>query len=164
MALDGSEQAARLAKALAHPSRIAILDSLRGGATSPARLARVTDASVSNLSYHFRALRKHGFLRLARKLPKRGATEHLYEVTPDAGALRCRTATLDAEGRAAVAAVLGDAERRISHVEAKAEERLARGGGRGASATIVLASLRASGGVKKTKARRKKRNRGRASS
>lgn len=149
---DGNERAARLARAFAHPMRIAILGALARKRTSPVRLAREMDARLSYLSYHFGVLRKLGFIRLARKLPKRGVTEHLYEAVPDAGRLSCRSVTLDAKGREEVTGILAEVEERISRVEARVAGRLAKAGGRGVPATIVLASL---GPVAKAKKNRK---------
>jgi hypothetical protein len=45
---------------------------------SPKDFADETGETIGNSSYHFRKLKKFGFLQLARTEPVRGATEHFY--------------------------------------------------------------------------------------
>lgn len=70
-----------LAKALAHPLRTRILAMLEGRTASPSELAAELDAPLTVLSYHVRRLSALGFLKLVRRVPKRGAVEHYYTAT-----------------------------------------------------------------------------------
>lgn len=70
-----------LAKALAHPLRTRILAALEGRTASPSELAAELDAPLTVLSYHVRRLTTLGFVKLVRRVPKRGAVEHYYTAT-----------------------------------------------------------------------------------
>lgn len=74
----------RFVKALAHPVRIAILDSMRESATSPNQLAELLHLALSGVAYHMRILEKCGAIELSYIRPVRGATEHFYRARPDA--------------------------------------------------------------------------------
>src|SRR5881275_3503017 len=67
-----------LAKALAHPLRTRILAALEGRTASPSELAAELDAPLGVLSYHVRRLTALGFVKLVRRVPRRGAVEHYY--------------------------------------------------------------------------------------
>ncbi len=67
-----------LAKALAHPLRTRILAALENRTASPSELAEELDASLGVLSYHVRRLTTLGFLKLVKRVPRRGAVEHYY--------------------------------------------------------------------------------------
>ncbi len=67
-----------LAKALAHPLRTRILAALENRTASPSELAEELDASLGVLSYHVRRLTSLGFLKLVKRVPRRGAVEHYY--------------------------------------------------------------------------------------
>ena len=67
-----------LAKALAHPLRTRILAALENRTASPSELAEELDASLGVLSYHVRRLTALGFLKLVKRVPRRGAVEHYY--------------------------------------------------------------------------------------
>jgi DNA-binding transcriptional ArsR family regulator len=67
-----------VAKALAHPLRTRILIALEGGTASPSELADGLDASIGVVSYHVRRLAALGFVKLVKKVPRRGAIEHYY--------------------------------------------------------------------------------------
>lgn len=68
----------RLVKALAHPIRIKILGILEHRTATPKETARELGLPVENVSYHFRTLRQHGFIKLERTRQVRGAVEHHY--------------------------------------------------------------------------------------
>jgi DNA-binding transcriptional ArsR family regulator len=68
----------RLVKALAHPIRIKILGILEHRVASPKELAIEIGLPLENVSYHVRALKDFGFIRLERKRQVRGAIEHHY--------------------------------------------------------------------------------------
>jgi DNA-binding transcriptional ArsR family regulator len=67
-----------LAKALAHPLRTRILAALENRTASPSELAEELGASLGVLSYHVRRLTALGFLKLVKRVPRRGAVEHYY--------------------------------------------------------------------------------------
>jgi DNA-binding transcriptional ArsR family regulator len=70
-----------LAKALAHPLRTRILGALDGRTASPSELAADLEAPLGVVSYHVRRLVALGFLKLVKRVPRRGAVEHYYTAT-----------------------------------------------------------------------------------
>lgn len=68
----------QLAKALAHPLRVAILGELEERTASPSDLAATLGAPVGNVSYHVRTLARLGLVKLVDTQPRRGAVEHYY--------------------------------------------------------------------------------------
>lgn len=69
-----------LAKAFTHPLRSHIWVTLfERGILSPAEVANELELDVSDVSYHFRGLRKRGLIRLVRTVKRRGFDEHFYE-------------------------------------------------------------------------------------
>lgn len=68
----------RLVKALAHPIRVRILGILEHRTATPKELAAELGLPLENTSYHVRALKKFGFIKLERKRQVRGAVEHHY--------------------------------------------------------------------------------------
>jgi DNA-binding transcriptional ArsR family regulator len=68
----------KLAKALAHPLRTRILAALEGRTASPSDLAIEVGASLGVISYHVRRLQALGFVKLVKRVPRRGAVEHYY--------------------------------------------------------------------------------------
>jgi DNA-binding transcriptional ArsR family regulator len=78
-ASDPSAHITQLAKALNHPVRVRILVHLRAHDTaSPSELAHALGADLGTLSYHFKRLETLGFVRIVRRIPRRGAIEHRY--------------------------------------------------------------------------------------
>lgn len=75
-----------LACATMHPLRLAILEHMAetGEALSPVELAALFDEPLGNVSYHVRELHSARFLRLAKKVQRRGAVQHYYRVTQKA--------------------------------------------------------------------------------
>jgi DNA-binding transcriptional ArsR family regulator len=69
-----------LAKALAHPLRTRILTVLEERTASPSEIAAELGAPLGVISYHFRRLHALGFLKLVKRVPRRGAVEHYYTV------------------------------------------------------------------------------------
>ena len=67
-----------LAKALAHPMRTRILSALENRTASPSELADELDASLGVVSYHVRRLHALRFLKLVKRVARRGAVEHYY--------------------------------------------------------------------------------------
>jgi DNA-binding transcriptional ArsR family regulator len=68
----------RLVKALAHPIRVRILGILEHRTATPKELAAELGLPLENTSYHVRALKNFGFIKLERKRQVRGAVEHHY--------------------------------------------------------------------------------------
>jgi DNA-binding transcriptional ArsR family regulator len=67
-----------LAKALAHPLRIAALAVLEERTASPSEIAAELGASLGQVSYHVRTLARYGLVKLVETRPRRGALEHYY--------------------------------------------------------------------------------------
>jgi DNA-binding transcriptional ArsR family regulator len=67
-----------LAKALAHPLRTRILVALEDRTASPSELADELGVSIGVISYHVRRLAALRFVKLVKKVPRRGAVEHYY--------------------------------------------------------------------------------------
>ncbi|HEV3229401.1 MAG TPA: helix-turn-helix domain-containing protein [Solirubrobacteraceae bacterium] len=76
-----------MAKALSHPTRIAVLQALVKGRTSPSNVASAASASIEVVAYHVRELQSAGLIAVAATQPVRGAVEHFYELTEDGRAV-----------------------------------------------------------------------------
>src|SRR5690349_12664062 len=77
------DEEVRLARALGHPRRVAILECLNAnGPMTPSELAEWLDADLSNLSYHVRVLAKAGVAEEAGQKPgMRGRPKTIYRAT-----------------------------------------------------------------------------------
>lgn len=73
----------RLVKALAHPTRVEILETLTDRVASPNWLSENLQASLTHVAYHTRTLEKCGCLELVDTAKRRGATEHFYKAAPN---------------------------------------------------------------------------------
>jgi DNA-binding transcriptional ArsR family regulator len=74
-----------LAKAFTHPLRGHVWVTVcEKGLVSPAEIAAELDLDVSEVSYHFRELKKRNLIRLVRTVQRRGFEEHFYEPCPPA--------------------------------------------------------------------------------
>ncbi len=70
---------AALHKALGHPLRLRILESLiEHSEASPLTVSRHLGQPLGTVSRHIRVLRELGFVELTRTEPRRGAVEHFY--------------------------------------------------------------------------------------
>jgi DNA-binding HxlR family transcriptional regulator len=92
MAIEDDDAAVELAEALgglAHPVRIRVLWHAEDGVKLSASKLResMPDVPLGTLSYHVRQLASAGLLRRAGRVPRRGAVEHLYLMTPKGAAL-----------------------------------------------------------------------------
>jgi DNA-binding transcriptional ArsR family regulator len=67
------------AKAAAHPLRATILEALGRRVYSPNELANEPGERLGNVSYHVKALRDLGMIKLVDTQPRRGAVEHYYK-------------------------------------------------------------------------------------
>ncbi len=69
-----------LAKAFTHPLRSHVWVTVcEKGIVSPTEIANELDLDVTEVSYHFRKLRKKDLIRLVRTEQRRGFDEHFYE-------------------------------------------------------------------------------------
>lgn len=69
-------------KALAHPTRVDILNVLVEGPSSPSRIARRLDNVSLNLtSHHIKVLRELDCVELQEEVRHGGRTEHIYRLT-----------------------------------------------------------------------------------
>jgi hypothetical protein len=81
-----------LAKVFTHPLRGHVWVTLfERGVVSPTEVANELELDVSDVSYHFRELKKRKLIKLARTVQRRGFDEHFYE--PIAPALDFNDAT-----------------------------------------------------------------------
>jgi hypothetical protein len=71
----------RLARAIGHPIRVEILVEVDRAPMSPNEFAKRSGHALATVAYHFRELQKCGCLEVIDEVPRRGATEHFYEVT-----------------------------------------------------------------------------------
>lgn len=85
------------AKAVAHPLRLGILETIErfGGIASPNQIAGELDEPLGNVSYHVKALLEYGWLDLVKTEPRRGAVEHFYALSERAMFHRSDSAILD---------------------------------------------------------------------
>jgi DNA-binding transcriptional ArsR family regulator len=67
-----------LARALAHPLRTRILSVLENRTASPSEIAEELGAPLGVVSYHVRRLHALHFLKLVKRVARRGAVEHYY--------------------------------------------------------------------------------------
>ncbi len=79
---DGETIDQNLVRALAHPMRVRILESLQGRTASPTELARDFRESLGVVSYHTNALLDVDCIEQVRTRPKRGTIEHFYTARP----------------------------------------------------------------------------------
>jgi DNA-binding transcriptional ArsR family regulator len=69
-----------VAKAFTHPLRGHVWVTVcEKGIASPTEIAEELDLDVSEVSYHFRELKKRNLIRLVRTVQRRGFDEHFYE-------------------------------------------------------------------------------------
>lgn len=71
-----------LVRALAHPMRVRILESLQGRTASPTELSKKYKESLGVVSYHANALLEVECIQQVRTQPKRGTIEHFYTAKP----------------------------------------------------------------------------------
>lgn len=69
-----------VAKAFTHPLRGHVWVTIcERGVASPTEIANELDLDVSEVSYHFRELKRRDLIKLARTVQRRGFDEHFYE-------------------------------------------------------------------------------------
>jgi DNA-binding transcriptional ArsR family regulator len=120
--LDTDIADSRIAKALAHPLRVRVLEILDEGEASPKEIAQRLGESLNTVSYHVNVLGDLGMIRLVRKTPRRGAIEHHYRAEPRRKLTKLQWADLPKTVRKGV---MADASARV----ARAVEGVAAKGG-----------------------------------
>jgi DNA-binding transcriptional ArsR family regulator len=103
-----------VAKALAHPLRTRVLATLEDRTASPSELAIELDVPLGVLSYHIRRLTALGFLKLVRRVPRRGAVEHYYTAVRPPVTAEAWGATPGIVKQASVAGALGQLGAQVS--------------------------------------------------
>ncbi len=83
-----TEQLARELDGLSHPVRLRVVLAMDRDAASPTNLASRLGVPLGTMSYHVRCLAGLGLLELVSSRPRRGALEHLYELTGRGHVLR----------------------------------------------------------------------------
>jgi DNA-binding transcriptional ArsR family regulator len=82
----GINRVAASFRGLAHPTRLRIIEALRGGdAMSPTQLCAALGEPklrLGNVAHHARTLRDAGLIAPAGSRPVRGAVEHFYRLSP----------------------------------------------------------------------------------
>jgi DNA-binding transcriptional ArsR family regulator len=69
----------RLVRAVAHPLRVEILETLvEGGEMSPSQIAKQLGCQIGNVSYHVNVLKDCGVIELVGTRQRRGALEHFF--------------------------------------------------------------------------------------
>jgi DNA-binding transcriptional ArsR family regulator len=68
----------RLAKAMAHPVRVKILEQMNERPVAPAEVSAVIGTPVSNVAYHFRTLLELGCIEAIEKQQVRGSVKTTY--------------------------------------------------------------------------------------
>jgi DNA-binding transcriptional ArsR family regulator len=71
-----------LVKAIAHPTRVRILEALHGRTASPVEMAEEWDMSLGVITYHVNTLADVGCIEQVDARPRRGAIEHVYTAKP----------------------------------------------------------------------------------
>jgi DNA-binding transcriptional ArsR family regulator len=72
----------RIARALSHPIRLEILQTLQGRVASPIEISAEIGESTGVVSYHASTLIRCGCLELVHSRPRRGGIENFYAITP----------------------------------------------------------------------------------
>jgi DNA-binding transcriptional ArsR family regulator len=100
------DEEVRLARALGHPRRVAILECLNAnGSMAPSELAEWLDADLSNLSYHVRVLARAGLAEEAGQEPGiRGRPKTTYRATARAMFSDSAWSSLSPETKAGISA------------------------------------------------------------
>jgi DNA-binding transcriptional ArsR family regulator len=73
----------RMARALSHPIRLEILQTLQGRVASPVEISAEIGERAGVVSYHASTLVRCGCLELVHSRPRRGGIENFFAITPD---------------------------------------------------------------------------------
>jgi DNA-binding transcriptional ArsR family regulator len=110
----------RVVKALAHPTRVRILDVLRDRElVSPVELSDELGLALGTVGYHVRRLELLGFIELATRTQRRGAIEHHYRARAELDPLHpapapARRSGKRAERAATATAVVREAQEAVA--------------------------------------------------
>jgi DNA-binding transcriptional ArsR family regulator len=83
--LERADRLAAALRAVAHPARVLALRAFADGQLSPIELTRLLERfgyELGVVAYHVRRLAAAGIVELAETIPRRGAVEHRYALTP----------------------------------------------------------------------------------
>jgi DNA-binding transcriptional ArsR family regulator len=69
-----------LVRALSHPLRVEILETLQGRVASPSELSEEMDERLGVISYHAKTLLRCGCLELVHAEPRGGSIENFFSV------------------------------------------------------------------------------------
>jgi DNA-binding transcriptional ArsR family regulator len=72
---------ARLVRACSHPLRVRIMVELERAPMSPVEYQAQFGGPLETIAYHFRILAECECARIIHERPRRGAVEHIYEIT-----------------------------------------------------------------------------------
>jgi DNA-binding transcriptional ArsR family regulator len=71
-----------MVRALSHPVRLEILETLRNRVASPFEISEETGQSQGVISYHAGTLVRCGYLELVHSKARRGGIENFFAITP----------------------------------------------------------------------------------
>lgn len=71
-----------MVRALSHPVRLEILETLRDRVASPLEISAEIGQSPGVVSYHARTLVRCGYLELVHSKARRGGIENFFAITP----------------------------------------------------------------------------------
>ncbi len=71
-----------IVRALSHPIRLEILQTLQGRVASPVEISAEIGESMSVVSYHASTLVRCGCLELVHSRARRGGIENFFGITP----------------------------------------------------------------------------------
>lgn len=73
----------KIVRALSHPIRLEILQTLQGRVASPVEISAEIGERPGVVSYHASTLVRCGCLELVESRPRRGGIENFFGITPD---------------------------------------------------------------------------------
>jgi DNA-binding transcriptional ArsR family regulator len=130
----GDTDQTRLMKALSHPLRWRILETLGEGPASPAMIATELGEPLGNVSYHVKILLQHDAVELVETRAVRGALEHVYRAAGGLGDERSQigwtTLELDQEAYDELTERLSELVKRAGELQAESADRARADGSR----------------------------------
>lgn len=137
-----------LAKAFTHPLRGHIWVTLcERGTASPKEIADELGIDVSEVSYHFRGLRKRKLIELVRTERRRGFAEHFYEPCARSRHLSQTWLLVDEQGWEESMLVMREALDRVQAIQTASAERRGESGHPGIPISVVLAAFETAAGA-----------------
>jgi DNA-binding transcriptional ArsR family regulator len=80
VAESGNSVDQKLVRALSHPIRVEILETLQGRIASPTELSEQIDARLGVVSYHAKMLVECGCLELVHSAPRQGTVDNYFGI------------------------------------------------------------------------------------